>query len=118
MSYTATQDLYYNPYVDELEAINNRPYGTNEKYVLQGEVLFGTGYIIEIPDNITLDEPLVIEYSVTDQHVSLIDHTFIKIGKSFIIIVGLYLFIMPYNIYLEYSQAISRKIYPWLGCTK
>ncbi len=75
-------DLYYNPYVDELEAINNRPYGTNEKYVLQGEVLFGTGYIIEIPDNVTLVDPLVLEYSVTEEYSSLIDHTFIKIGKN------------------------------------
>lgn len=75
-------DLYYNPYIDELEAINKLKFGTNDKYVLQGEIMFGTGHIIEIPDNVILEEPLIIDYSVTNQHLSLIDHTFVKIGKN------------------------------------
>jgi len=75
-------DIYYVPYAEELAAFDEYKYGTDLKYVLQGESLFGTGYIIQIPDNLVIEEPLIIDYLVSEDNPSMIDHTFILVGEN------------------------------------
>ncbi len=75
------EDVFYSPFSDELERIDQFPFGVSEKYVLEGETNFGSGHVIDLPEGFNSENPLVLEYGVNKENPVLVEQTFIRAAK-------------------------------------
>lgn len=75
-------DIYYHKFEDEIRAFEKVSFGTGEKYVIEGETAFNTGVVIDVANDTLIDEPLILDYKLTESGNTLIDHNFIHIGKN------------------------------------
>lgn len=75
-------DIYYRPFDTELKAFEAVDFGTDKKYVYEGETAFNTGALIKIPKGLELNQPLMLEYLVDNSAPTVIDHQFIYVERD------------------------------------
>lgn len=73
------EDVLWTPFSDVLSVFEDCRYGSDMKLVLQAESEFNIGHLIVVPEGVTLQDPLMINYKVGK---SSVDQTVILMGKS------------------------------------
>jgi len=59
-------DVYYSPNIDALDVFDSYKYGVGEKYVLEAETAFTSGYVVRIPSGREFTLPLIIDFTLSD----------------------------------------------------
>ena len=57
-------DVYYDKYEKEIKAFDSLNYGTDKKYVREGETLFNNGVLIRVSENSSVKQPIVLTYTI------------------------------------------------------
>lgn len=74
-------EVFYIPYESTLERFKAYPYGTHEKYITEADGFFDQGVIVNVPKNVSVEEPVFFRYDAGKGN-GFIDQNLICVGEG------------------------------------
>lgn len=75
-------DVYFDKFEKQIRAFEELSFGTGAKYVREGETSFNNGALIRIEEGSVVEEHVTLEYTMSQEANTLIEHNFIYVGEG------------------------------------